>query len=114
MSSENNPSNEELTERMAQAVDECDSGILITFTKTEDEEGKEVLQPRVNMKAMNIGTILSADNIMHKVVHARVEYITLDYVRMLQEEEARNVPAENVSDPEDGGESGPPGAGPVV
>ena len=96
---------EESKVRLVKAAKECTKGVLLSFVMGEDTEGKPQMQPRVNSHDMDITTIIAAFDIMHQVQKSRMEYIVMDYVRLLKQERANENPSDEVPNDETGGES---------
>ncbi len=104
MSLKDTPMNaEDSRERMAANVTDCDYAILISFKDVVDDAGEKKLMPTINYHGINMATLMMAHDILHRGYAQRLEYVMLDYARMLREE---GTLAKGESNEEDGSDPG--------
>lgn len=76
---------EDSRERIVRKATECDTAILISFVATIDDDGKPSLIPAINYHNVNLATLLMSHDVLHRGFSGRLEYVMLDYVRMLRD-----------------------------
>ena len=106
---------EDSRERIVRKATECDTALLISFVEAVDDDGKATLIPAINYHNVNMATLMMCHDIIHRGYSQRIEYVMLDYARMLRDTgvlEKGESNEESLADPgDDGGSAAATGTG---